>query len=497
MIRWFDSLQIRLLVGTAAATTVVFVGAGIALYVTVRAQLISDLGASLKSEVQAVAGMFERGADGRLDLGLDQWGRQDFNNSFAHTYYEVWSINGTMLAKSPLLHKADLIPNPGLCRVPTTLSVKLGCHTDVLAAGLTVVPPTDPNDDVNGSDTDDVGPSITGRQGAVTLVIAQRMVRIDDTLTDLAGLLVLIWLAAIVVEVSVLAWVVRRGLRPAKALADQVARIDGSNLSQRIQLRRAPGELMPVMERLNDLLGRVQSAFAHEKAFLGQVAHELRTPLAGLRSTLEVALSKPRDAEAYRQDMEQLLEISRDMQTMVDNLLALARMDTAHLGSESQDVPVAGLINECWQAYAQRAAERQLRVDWQVAASAVARIDVQRFRILLRNLLENAVTYAAKGGQLGVSVAMKDSWVQMELANDGCRVSSANASQVFERFWRGDPARGGEGGHCGLGLALCKQIVEGAGGWIAVQCERGQRFQVTVRLPAAERAVATSLASHD
>ena len=482
--RWFDSLQSRLLLGTAVATTAVFIAAGGALYVMVGAELRSDLDNSLRTQVQTIAGMFERSANGDLDLGLDQWPTQ--RRTQARSYFEVWSAKGTILARSASLGRATILHSPGKFPTPTTLSVTLPGDVDALAVAWTVTPPTDSGEAAEKGKSGEVkSRGASSASGPVTLVIAHGLERIDDTLANLGLWLLVIWLLAIGVEVIVLAWVVRRGLRPAKVLANKVASIDGTDLSQRIDLADAPRELTPIVDRLNDLLERVETAFTHEKAFLGHVAHELRTPLAGLRSTLEVALSKQRQAAAYRRDMEQSLDISRDMQAMVDNLLAMARLDAGQSEAQPNAVGVGDLLEECWQLYAEPAAGKRLHIDWQVDATAAAWIDSHRLRIVLRNLIDNAVSYAGEQGRIRLLVSKQGKHVRVEIANDGCHLAAHDAEQVFERFWRGDPARRGGGGHCGLGLSLCRQIVEQSGGTIVAKCESGGLFQVICHLPAA------------
>lgn len=461
----------------------VFVGAGVALYVLVHARLLSDLNSSLLNEAQTIAGSFERSANGKLDLGLDQWSSNNLNSHWGHDYFQIWSARGRVLAKSPSLGAHDLLTSPRLFASPTDMSLTLPGDRDAIAVGLTVTPSEAHRARASGDSRVKAARSATGgQQSPVTLVVAHGMDTINDTLGDLGILLLLIWMAAIVIEVSVLAWVVRRGLRPTTALANQVARIDVTDLSLRVRLWQVPSELMPVVEKVNDLLDRIEAALTREKAFLGQVAHELRTPLAGLRSTLEVALSRPRDAMAYRQDLKQSLEISGSMQTMVDNLLTLARLDADPTQAHHKQVRVDQLLAECRRSHADPTTSKELHVDWQVA-EAFAWTDEQRLRIILRNLMENAVTYAEAGGWIRIASRMQDGETVVQFTNSGCQVAAVDVHRVFERFWRGDPARTGDGSHCGLGLALCKQIIERSGGTIAVRCERGGTFEVTMKLP--------------
>src|SRR5699024_6135343 len=123
-----------------------------------------------------------------------------------------------------------------------------------------------------------------------------------------------------------------------------------------------------------------------EKTFLAAAAHELRTPLSGLRTTLEVALSRPRPAQAYYQPLHQCLDITQQMQSMIDNLLCLARMDAGQAAVKLEPVDLIDLLANCWQPLVARANERGLDADWQINPPVHrALTDRQKLRMVLQN----------------------------------------------------------------------------------------------------------------
>ena len=158
----------------------------------------------------------------------------------------------------------------------------------------------------------------------VTLVVASETAPIDVALASLRWLLVVVIGVSVTVLLAGLWWVVARGLRPLEQLAQDIAAVDEQALSSRFEIQDAPSELHPIIKRLNDLMARIEQAFLWEKAFTGDVAHELRTPLAGLHTTLEVALRRPRDLAEYVETIQDCQTICEDTQRMTETLLSLA-----------------------------------------------------------------------------------------------------------------------------------------------------------------------------
>lgn len=308
----------------------------------------------------------------------------------------------------------------------------------------------------------------------------------DQALGRLRLLLVCGCAGAIFASVAVLSWLVRRGLKPLGYAAAEIAAIGETSLSSRLNPGDAPGELAPIITRLNDLLARLESAFAREKAITADVAHELRTPLAGLRSTLEVSISKERAAIRYQEAMAKSLAICRQMQQMVENLLELARADAGQLEVASEAADLVALLKDCWMPFAHRAAERRLEVAWELPESCPVTTDRTKVRLILNNIFDNAVTYADAGGQVTIALHPDNGRVNVSISNTGSRVAEVDVGRVFDRFWRGDAARTakGNGRRYGLGLPLCQKLVTLLGGSINALTTSGGTFAVFVALPA-------------
>lgn len=293
--------------------------------------------------------------------------------------------------------------------------------------------------------------------------------------------LAVVWLTSTSVLATVLVWSIRSGVAPLRQLGEEIGRLDASRLGPPLDARGdVPDEVRPVVEALNAMLARLAASFSRERALVANVAHELRTPLAGLRTTLEVALMNPGGGHG---DFERCLAITGDMQSMVENLLMLARLDAGQTHMRSDVISLDELVRDGWVVWRSRAAERGLSVTWELKPVLVQG-DRDLLRIVLRNLYANAIAHCNDGGFARVTLRSTGQWAELEVANSGSLLGPECASAVFERFWRGDAARSGDGAHCGLGLPICREIVTHLAGTIDVRCEVGGEFAVTILLPA-------------
>jgi two-component system OmpR family sensor kinase len=240
-----------------------------------------------------------------------------------------------------------------------------------------------------------------------------------------------------------------------------------------------------VVDRLNEMLVRLEAAFGREKTFTADIAHELRTPLAGLTTALEVCASQQRSPQEYEQVVARCLKVTRTMRLMVENLLMLARVDAKQVRAAGDPLEISPLLSDAWKDFAALAERRGLKTQWFCSDSLAVTSDRGLLMVVFRNLFDNAARYAGEGGHINIAAALHDREVVISVENSGSQVGAEDTEKVFDRFWRGDAARTSAGEHCGLGLALCKRIMSVLGGSIAVTTQRGGEFRVTIKLPAA------------
>ena len=275
----------------------------------------------------------------------------------------------------------------------------------------------------------------------------------------------------------------RKALQPVAALAREARRINDRNLDIRLPVPRAKDEISDLSRTLNQMLERIDKAFASVRAFTGNASHELRTPISLLRTEIEVALFRPREAQEYRATLTRLHEEAVRMTALVENLLSLARADGGAETMSLQPIGASDLftrIEGTWNAAMQRA-----MLDFRVelpAADLILLGDRNGLQRLLSILLENAAKYTLPGGSVVLSATATDTRAVISVLDTGIGISPEDLPRIFDRFYRVaqpcDPAPRGSG----LGLALAKWIAERHGTQLTVESEpgRGSCFSFSV-----------------
>ena len=275
-------------------------------------------------------------------------------------------------------------------------------------------------------------------------------------------------------------WLAGRALVPIKELRARLDAIGPGDLSARLDRGRARDEIARLAGAINELLARVETAARRERRFIADAAHELRTPLAVLRTGLEVALGRERTAADYADALRAALDETIGLCAMAGDLLELARLDSAGLRSAAP-VDLATLASEAMAALAPLAGGRRLSFSPPPAASAIVTGDREQLRRVIVNLLDNAVKFTTDDGAIAVAVASGGDRARLTVRDDGPGVSDAELPRIFDRFYRGR-SRSAPG--AGLGLSLCREIAERHGGELAAENnpEGGARFTLSLPL---------------
>ena len=479
------SLAATLILSTTTGTAAVLVAAGLLLNVLVRSSLTDQFDRALLGNARLLVSGVER-ENGNTVLEFEDLDMRDFEGPESSAYLELWRPDGSVLFRSPSLGAVDLERVMGPVGSPAFVSVALPNGRPGRAVGMTFTPQEDEDNESEGRAKTDRGTAGGSRRKpapALTLVMARSTAPVDAMLARFRTVSITVGLATVAVTAGALWVFVRRGLRPLDRLADQIGGMGEQDLSQRVRLARAPAELEPVVARLNDLLSRLESAFQRECRFGADVAHELRTPLAGFRSTLDVALLKQRQPAEYQEALGRCLRISVQLQAMVERLMSLGRLDAGQVEVRPEPVSLNALVCYAWSDLAASADARRLRMKWFLGTEITIFTDRSLLGLAVRNILENAVVHADAGGSVTVETSAAGDSVELRVTNSGNRLSEEQASHVFERFWRGDAARTNTGTHSGLGLPLVKKITEVLGGGLKVRTVSGGDFEITIVLP--------------
>ena len=266
-------------------------------------------------------------------------------------------------------------------------------------------------------------------------------------------------------------------------MAQQAHRISGSNLNSRLEIGNATDELATLSASFNALLSRLDLSFESMRRFVADASHELRTPLSIIRGEADVALSHERSAAEYRESLAIILDESRRLSRLVDDLLNLARADAGRVKLQSEEFYLNDLLAECCRSAQSLAAARSIALECRPAGDALFRGDEELIRRLVMNLLDNAIRYTPSGGQVSAALEAEDSRFRIRIADTGVGIAPDAVPRVFERFYRADTARSRQDGGFGLGLAIVQWIAESHHGEVTLATAPGEGSTFTVTLP--------------
>ncbi|HXV84947.1 MAG TPA: ATP-binding protein [Candidatus Binatia bacterium] len=297
-------------------------------------------------------------------------------------------------------------------------------------------------------------------------------------------LLVLLILAPVALAGAALGgwFLARRALSPVDAMVEAARRIEAEDLTRRIPADSSDDELGRLAAVLNDMLARLEQSFDAVRRFSADAAHELRTPLTILKGEIEVALSSSQAPADIRQTLASCLEEVERLNSLVEDLLLMARMEGNALSAAPTPVNLAQVLEDVAPALTELAARAGNNCT--VAAATPVWIegyDSLLFRLVF-NLAENAIKYTPPGGRIDLALRHQNGAAILEVKDNGLGIAADALEHVFDRFYRGDPAREGDG--TGLGLALARSIVQLHQGRITASSTPGEGsfFQVTLPL---------------
>jgi heavy metal sensor kinase len=272
-----------------------------------------------------------------------------------------------------------------------------------------------------------------------------------------------------------------RVLRPIGKITAAARRIQASNLSERIALEGPQDELKTLADTFDAMLERLDTSFTAQRQFVADASHELRNPLAVIRTNADVALQEEGVPEEVRTRLEAVRRATDRMRRLVDDLLALARLELA--SGQRSEVDLATLVAEVGDELDPLARTRGLTLEAHAEPGLRVVADRDAVKRALANLLDNAFRHSPAGAPVRVAAERRNGWAVLSVADDGPGLSPVEQELVFERFWRSDSSRSRESGGAGLGLAIVRRIAESHGGEVGVTSSPGAGATFEIRLP--------------
>jgi signal transduction histidine kinase len=288
----------------------------------------------------------------------------------------------------------------------------------------------------------------------------------------------------------VMAWFLRRGLAPLRELADEAGRVSAEQWQFTApESARATRELSPLAHAIEAALGRLQQSFQQQERFTSDAAHELKTDVAIVKSSLQLLAMRSRSVEEYKQGLEVCLRDCLRMEGTVQEMLTLAGMQYAsrqEIASPTVTTDIVPCARETILRFAALAQLREVQTKLMVAEDGMTvRLDSKECALLCSNLLHNAIQHSPLGSEVKMALAHERGSHVLIVEDEGEGIAPDVLPHVFEPFFRGDASRDRKSGGTGLGLAICKAICEKAGGSIEITSVLGKGTRVVARMPEA------------
>ncbi len=292
---------------------------------------------------------------------------------------------------------------------------------------------------------------------------------------------------------AVTAWVMKRvlgrGLRPLRELADQAALISADHWmfapsSESLEIR----ELAPLGLALQSVLSGLERSFEQQKQFVSDAAHELKTAVAVVKSSLQLVMMRERNPEEYRAGLRRVEQDCERMEELVGTMLTLAKLEsdleTPSAGSQTvPEVNLEELVRDVAEHLHSSAEVFGVSLSIEADATLTVSGEREKVRLLCSNLLHNAIQHSMQGAQVRILLEAANGRGQMRVVDTGEGIALEALPHVFDRFYRGDVSRSRRTGGMGLGLSICKAIVQSMGGSITIESKLGEGTTVLVDLP--------------
>ena len=312
-----------------------------------------------------------------------------------------------------------------------------------------------------------------------TIQVAQDRSTDDQFTKEFGALLAVVLAFGILASTAIAITVTKRGLRPLAEMTHSLERVGPAHLSERVPPARWPRELRPLAVAFDEMLDRLEDSFTRLSRFSADLAHELRTPITNILGEAQVALTRDRTPEEYREVIESTICECERLSGIVDNLLFLARAESADKQITATVFDGRAAIEKIAAYYQTVAEDRQVTIT--CSGQGDVHADPSLFRRAVSNLVDNALRFTPDNGKIQISVATRNNCSEISVNDTGCGIAAEHLPRVFDRFYRIDPSRSSYG--AGLGLALVRSITDLHGGSATLQSQIGRGTVAIISFP--------------
>jgi two-component system, OmpR family, heavy metal sensor histidine kinase CusS len=324
-----------------------------------------------------------------------------------------------------------------------------------------------------------------------TLVVSRSVAEMADAQQRTFLILVAVSAALLVIGGALTYWLAGRALQPVRTIAGMARSISEHDLHRRVDVKVPPDELGELVDTFNSMLARLEAGFNSMSTFTANASHELRAPLALMRSEVEGALSRSRSQEEYRRVLWSLRQEVEHLSRLSDQLLILARADAGALVPAKEPIDVADFLHETAARWHDVAQKRGSRLEVTAPSHGRMEADPALLRRVVDNLIDNAVRHTSDGTPVTLRGYPADGGWNVEVADHGPGVAAEHRDRLFTRFGRADSARSPEDGGAGLGLALSAAIARAHGGTLELVETDGQGAVFQLHMPNGQAGAST------
>ncbi|MBI5846907.1 MAG: histidine kinase [Nitrospirae bacterium] len=463
MTKLFYSIRAKLFIWLAALVLTLLAGLGFMLHHEIENILLGSADRLLHSKIQIIKGLIHE-EHGGIELELSEVVSGDYSVPRSGHYYKV-IMDGQIIAYSPSLVDQDFNLD-----APKNIEAQKGNPELVYTS--------------QGPD----GEPVRVERNAFMLLDHHFIVFAAESISeDLAiqGTFRTFLLLALPLCILLLCGggllIIRDSLKPLATFSSKIAGVTHKTMTASINTTTEALELRCMADSFNKMLARLRKAFEAEQRLIADASHELKTPVAVIRSQCDVTLQRERGQDEYREALLSIRETSKGMMQIINNMISLARLDSGLLEPpEITEVSVTTCLETVLQLIAPIAAECEVTIEKSCEEGLTIQGDEPRLTEAFLAVIENAVKYSRRGGHVSV-VAKESAGRVIIMAQDyGSGIAAGHLERIFERFYRGDAAKEIEGS--GLGLSIAKTIIEAQGGEIRVKSKPGEGTLVSIIL---------------
>lgn len=363
--------------------------------------------------------------------------------------------------------------------------------TDVLEKSANIIRPTFVNRNLGETSLRfGVFPAERGGQLQAIVLMGQTMDIIQKSLNTLTLTLVSVYFGLLVITGAGGFLLARKALSPIVQVSKQLKKISAENLKERVPDPKTGDEIEELSQTFNSLLDHLDEAFVRERQFIGDVAHELKTPVATLKGGIEVTMSKNRTNEEYKKAFDEtLIDVNR-LSSTIKNILDLAWIgaENANLGDKHFDL--SEVLIELQEIAIKLASQKRIIVKGEIEPGIVVGGAEDKVSRAVLNSVDNAIKYTLTGGSVTMSLRKKKGNALIEVKDTGIGIPDKELKHIFERFYRGSKATKTLGS--GLGLAIAQGIIKAHRGNIEVTSKVGKGTSVLITLPLFQKSLMSS-----